>query len=439
MLPVFVSLSLRCTNILTANNCHMSSTWKIKLSLYLNYFVFAILLNSVGILIQKSINTYHVDEVKASSLEAFKDLSIAFVSFLVGSFLPRLGYKKGMLIALALVFAGCLGMYFGNSFTSVSILFACVGISFAIIKISVYSLIGVITNNDREHKSVLSSIESFFMIGIAAGFVVFPLFYSDTDPNAWLRIYLVLAGLVAVSFFILFISDFNVKYEIPGSNVKEDFVQMIRLLKRPLVLVFAIAAFMYVMTEQGIMSWLPRFNETVLHLPERMSVTMAVILMLSIALGRYICSILVKKISWLVILSACLIGAALMVLLVLPQTQNLAPKEINSLGDVPIIAYVFPLIGFFLAPIYPLINSFVLSATEKIFHSPMASLLVFFSAIGGTLGSRLVGYLFKQIGGQKAFYFALVPMAILMVCLFFFYRIQKKSGKTAEVTVAGGH
>jgi FHS family glucose/mannose:H+ symporter-like MFS transporter len=94
--------------------------WKIKASLFLNYFVFAILLNSVGILIQKSINTYHVDEVTASSLEAFKDLSIAFVSFLVGSFLPRLGYKKGMLIALALVFAGCLGMYWGNSFTLLS-------------------------------------------------------------------------------------------------------------------------------------------------------------------------------------------------------------------------------------------------------------------------------------------------------------------------------
>ena len=55
--------------------------WRIKVSLYLNYFVFAILLNSVGILIQKSINTYHVDELTASSLEAFKDLSIAFVSF----------------------------------------------------------------------------------------------------------------------------------------------------------------------------------------------------------------------------------------------------------------------------------------------------------------------------------------------------------------------
>ena len=413
------------------------SNSKIKFSLYLNYFVFAILLNSVGILIQKSQNRYHVDEVTASSLEAFKDLSIAFVSFLIGSFLPRLGYKKGMLMALALVFVGCLGMYWGNSFTSVRILFACVGVSFAVIKVSVYSMIGLITNSDKEHKSVLSSIESFFMIGIASGFIAFPLFYSDTDPNAWLNIYLVLAGLIAISFLILLFSKFDIQYQIPGSNIKDDFIEMIKLLKRPLVLVFAIAAFMYVMTEQGIMSWLPTFNQKVLLLPEKLSVTMAVILMLSIALGRYICSLLVKRMSWIVLLCSCLTGAALMVLFVLPQTQNMPQLDIHSLADVPVIAYVFPLIGFFLAPIYPLVNSFVLSSTEKLYHSPMASLLVFFSAVGGTLGSRLVGYLFKNIGGQKAFYFSLVPMAVLFICILLFSKMQKKSTSKIEFSSAG--
>ena len=414
--------------------------WKIKLSLYLNYFVFAMLLNSVGILIQKSINTYHVDELSASSLEAFKDLSIAFVSFLIGSFLPRLGYKRGMLISLALVFTGCIQMYFGNSFTSVRILFACVGISFAVVKVSVYSLVGLLVNNDKEHKGFLSSIESFFMIGIAVAFVGFPLFYSETDPNAWLRVYLVVAALIAISFVFLLFADFkSLNYQIPGTNISDDFKQMVGLLKRPLVSVFAIAAFMYVMTEQGIMSWLPTFNEKVLHLPEKLSVFMAVILMLSIAGGRYLSSILIKKVYWLVLLVACLIGAGLMVIIVLPQTNNLAIKEINSLTDVPIIAYVFPLIGFFLAPIYPLVNSIVLSSTEKVLHSPMASLLVFFSAIGGTLGSRLVGYLFKNVGGEKAFYFALIPMAILAICLFILNNIQKKSTTSIEFNTSEGH
>ncbi|MDG2449666.1 MAG: hypothetical protein P8M34_08500 [Saprospiraceae bacterium] len=65
----------------------MQSTWKIKDSLYINYFVFAILLNSVGIVILKAQNVYGVDEVQASILEAFKDMPIAIVSFLLASFL----------------------------------------------------------------------------------------------------------------------------------------------------------------------------------------------------------------------------------------------------------------------------------------------------------------------------------------------------------------
>lgn len=413
------------------------SNFRIKLALFINYFVFAILLNSVGILIQQSINTYHVDELEASSLEAFKDLSIAGVSFVIGAFLPRLGYKRGMLIALALVFAGCLAMYFGNSFSSVQLLFACVGISFAVVKVSVYTLIGLVTSTDSQHKSLLSAIESFFMIGIAAGYIIFPLFYSDTDPDAWLRIYLLLAGLIALSFLLLLSTKFDLQYAKPGSSFKNDFFQMLLLHRRPLVIVFIIAAFMYVMTEQGIMSWLPRFNETVLHLGKRTSVYMAVILMLSIALGRYVASQLVKRISWTWILLVCLAGAALMVILVLPETGNVKPLGTDSLADVPLIGYIFPMIGFFLAPLYPLINSFVLSATEKPLHSPMASLLVVYSAVGGTLGSRLVGYLFKNIGGAKAFYFSLVPMAILVLCIIFFSR--QKSVNQGAVSLAAGH
>ncbi|MGQ0738271.1 MAG: MFS transporter [Bacteroidota bacterium] len=405
---------------------------KIKISLFLNYFVFAILLNSVGILIQKSQNRYGVDEVAASSLEAFKDLSIAVISFLVGSFLPRLGYKKGMLIALAIVFTGCLGMYFGNSFSSVKILFACVGFAFAIVKVSVYSMIGLVTSTEKQHESLLSSIESLFMIGIAAGFVAFPQFYSDTDPDAWLRIYLVLAGLIAISFFVLLFSDFKISYENPGKSAGGDFLEMLKLLKRPLVIVFAISAFMYVMTEQGIMSWTPTFNEKVLLLPEKISIYMAVIMFLSVALGRYISARLVKKVSWFAILIVCLVGAACMIVFILPQIKHIKPHKIDSLRDVPVIAYVFPLIGLFFAPIYPLVNSFVLSNTEKALHSPMASLLVFFSAIGGTLGSRLVGYLFKNIGGEKAFYFTLIPLSMLMLCLFLFYRIWKKKPVTSS-------
>ena len=68
------------------------SNLKIKISLFLNYFVFAILLNSVGTVILQVQNNFGVHQGSASTLEAFKDLSIAIASFLVASFVVRIGY-----------------------------------------------------------------------------------------------------------------------------------------------------------------------------------------------------------------------------------------------------------------------------------------------------------------------------------------------------------
>jgi len=404
----------------------------IRIALYLNYFVFAILLNSVGIIIQRSINAYGVTEVEASTLEAFKDLSIALGSFFLGSFLPRLGYKRGMLIGLGAVFGGCLLMYAGNSFTAARILFAVVGLSFAIVKVSVYALIGQVSPDRKSLNSLMSSVESVFMVGIALAYVMFPLFYSDTDPDAWLRIYLFLAVVVAISFLIIWNIPMAIDQPPPSGSPLRDFRKMAGLLKMPLVAVFALSAFMYVMTEQGIMSWLPTFNEKVLHLPESLSVNMAVILALSIALGRYLSGLLAKRYSWNLIVTGSLIAASALVIFVLPMASNLEPRPIMSLTDVPLIGFVFPLIGLFLAPIYPLVNAAVLGATEKASHSAMAGLLTFFSAVGGTLGSRLVGELFQAIGGNKAFYFSLVPLGLLVGLVFILHTMTRKKAQAYE-------
>lgn len=404
----------------------------IRIALYLNYFVFAILLNSVGIIIQRSINAYGVTEVEASTLEAFKDLSIALGSFFLGSFLPRLGYKRGMLIGLGAVFCGCLLMYAGNSFTAARILFAVVGLSFAIVKVSVYALIGQVSPDRKSLNSLMSSVESVFMVGIALAYVMFPLFYSDTDPDAWLRIYLFLAVVVAISFLIIWNIPMGIDQPPPSGSPLRDFRKMAGLLKMPLVAVFALSAFMYVMTEQGIMSWLPTFNEKVLHLPESLSVNMAVILALSIALGRYLSGLLAKRYSWNLIVTGSLIAASALVIFVLPMASNLEPRPIMSLTDVPLIGFVFPLIGLFLAPIYPLVNAAVLGATEKASHSAMAGLLTFFSAVGGTLGSRLVGELFQAIGGNKAFYFSLVPLGLLVGLVFILHTMTRKKAQAYE-------
>lgn len=399
----------------------------IKIAMYLNYFVFAILLNSVGIVILKSQKNYGVNEIQASILEAFKDLPIAIVSFLIASFLPRIGYKKAMLIGLGLVTFACISMYFGNSFDTAKLLFATVGVSFALIKVSVYSLIGTITENQKEHNSLMSSIEGVFMIGIALAYFLFPAFNSETNPDAWLNVYLFLALISLLSFGFLFFAKFENQTQIPGVDLADDFRQMFKLFAKLLTIVFVISAFLFVMIEQGIMTWLPTFNDKVLHLPENISIMMASILAISLAAGRLLAGQITKKVDWIWVLVFCIISAMLIVLFVLPKTVGLQVVNINSLSDIPLIGFAFPLVGLFIAPIYPLLNSVILSALPKKLHSSMTGLIVVFSALGGTIGSRIIGWLFMNQGPENAFYFTLVPMTLLLISFFILKKLTSKN------------
>lgn len=400
----------------------------IKIAMYLNYFVFAILLNSVGIVILKSQKNYGVNEIQASILEAFKDLPIAIVSFLIASFLPRIGYKKAMLIGLALVTFACLTMFFGNSFDTAKLLFASVGVSFALIKVSVYSLIGTITANQKEHNSLMSNIEGVFMIGIALAYFLFPAFNSDSNPDAWLNVYLFLAFISLLSFGFLYFAKFGTTTQIPGVNLIDDFKQMFKLFAKLLTIVFVISAFLFVMIEQGIMTWLPTFNDKVLHLPENISIMMASILAISLAVGRLLAGQITQKIDWLWVLVVCVICAMLILLFVLPKTVGLQVVNINSLSDIPLIGFAFPLVGLFIAPIYPLLNSVILSALPNKLHSSMTGLIVVFSALGGTIGSRIIGYLFMNHGPENAFYFTLIPMTLLLISFFILKKLTTKNG-----------
>jgi fucose permease len=101
--------------------------------------------------------------------------------------------------------------------------------------------------------------------------------------------------------------------------------------------------------------------------------------------------------------------------------------SIDTWTDAPFVAFIFPVIGLLLAPVYPAINSSILSSLPRRQHGPMSGLIVIFSALGGTTGSIITGHIFENFGGQSAFYFSLVPISILIVCLVFFNRLQKRA------------
>ena len=69
-------------------------------------------------------------------------------------------------------------------------------------------------------------------------------------------------------------------------------------------------------------------------------------------------------------------------------------------------------------------------------HGAMSGLIVVFSAIGGTLGSILTGYLFDKVGGIKAFYFSFIPIIILAIFIYIFKRLRYKNAGADNDTIS---
>jgi len=409
--------------------------FKVKLSLIFNYIIFAILLNSVGVVILQLINDFGVNPESASILEAYKDLSIAIASFLLAAYIPKFGYKRSMIAGLVVVTAGSIFMALYGSFVMSQILYAMVGVSFALIKVSAYSTVSLITVDSSDHASFMSTLEGFFMVGVLGGFWLFGYMIDiagEYESITWLSTYWILAAIGGMATILLITTDLDessVKEN--KSTTGEDFVEMVKLVKYPLVIFFVLGAFFYVYIEQAINTWLPTFNYQILQLPDNISVQIASIYAGALAAGRLMGGWVMKKVHWYKVLQSCIVTAAVLVLLVLPLTAGVEPGSVTGWSTVPLAAYLFPAIGLFLAPIYPTLSSSVLSALPKNRQSGMTGLIVIFSALGGTSGSIITGFLFGQLDGQVAFYFTLVPLVLLFLVLIV-YKKQRESFKVEQ-------
>jgi fucose permease len=386
------------------------------------YFIFAILLNSVGTVILQSINSFAVSKPEASVLEGFKDLSIALVSFLVAALIPRIGYKISLLIGLVLVTCACLVVPSIATFWAIKLLFASIGVAFALVKVSVYAIVGQLSDGTKSHSSLLNTIEGIFMLGVLSGYWLFSFYIDPNSPSSvsWLSVYYPLAAVLIVVILLVVSAPIKApEIQNKETSVVKDFVEMLKLTYQPLVIIFVVSVFLYVLIEQGIGTWLPTFNNEILALPVDISVQITSVFAAAIAIGRLVSGQLLRFIDWYRFLIFCLLAMAGVMLLTLPLAEP-STEAVTSIFGAPTAAFLLPLVGAFMAPIYPVLNSVMLSALDRSRHAAMTGLIVVFSALGGTTGSILTGFVFDRIGGQNAFYLSLVPMALLLVCLWLF-------------------
>ncbi len=390
---------------------------RIIVALALTYALLGLLMNSVGVVILQSIAQFGISKPMGSTLEACKDLSVVVASLLLVAAVPAVGYRRSLIGVLAAMAATCLLASFATGFTAMQALFVVTGLSFGITKIATYSAIGLVARDPADHASITGLIEGVFMGGVLAGAWIFGWFI---DAGDWLRVYWLLAAicaLAALAWLGIRLDESTVATENRGASAAAGWRAMLAFAVLPATAAVLAVLFLYVLVEQGVGTWLPTFNREILHLPAAMSVQMSSIFVASIALGRLLSGALLRRVGWLPVLLACLAALALLVVAALPLAEGVRPRAGIGWDNAPLAAWLFPLIGFFLAPIYPTVCSVALSALPQHRHAAMIGLIVIFSALGGTIGSFLVGLLFQRLPGTTAFYLLLLPIALVALAL----------------------
>ncbi len=399
----------------------------------LTFFLFAALLNSVGPVILQSTLSLGVSKTDASLLEGFKDLPIAIASFVVASLLPRFGYRRAAIVGLVAVALACAATPFVATFWMLKLQFAVVGMAFAAVKTAIYVIVGLVTDDARSHASVTSTLEGVFTLGILSSFWLFSLFIDPKAPHSlgWLNVYPWLAGGALLTAVIVALSPLDEhSARVHEATMREFVLAMPRLLVEPFILAFLACAFLDVLVEQSINSWLPTFNREVLSLPATLAVQLASLYAVGLAVGRLGASFILRRTSWIWVLGFGLVLSGLLMGGVIAIIAPARAGLLASWRDLPLTAYALPMVGLLLAPIYPTLCSAVLSALPPARHSAMTGLILISSALGGTIGSAITGRVFAALSGKIAF-LAIIPsmLGLLIAALIFNASLRRRNAE----------
>lgn len=387
----------------------------ISLPLKLTFLIFSMVLNCMGIVILQ-LSEAKITYEKLGFLESFKDLPIAFISLFAVNFISKTGTKKALILALIIVGICASVLPFVEVFWFYKVWFAIIGTCFAIGKICVF---GIIRNNISDEKSLakmMNSVEASFMIGIFVVNTGFGWLISSQYSEFWKFGFLSISLICAVTIFLFS------KLEIsePQKVNKESIITELSKFVTPVIVSFLGVVFFIVFVEQGFNSWLPSFYKNHLKVNSFFALQATSFLALFSYAGRMATANIIQRFSLPAYYTLC-ISLIISVLIIILGIQYFDSE--NS----KVLLFLFPVIGLFLAPLYPVINSKMIAQINKEKINLFTSLIVIFSSLGSSVSSIIMSLLFgKQLLNYYPLYILLAVIVLLTISLLYFHLARKK-------------
>lgn len=376
-----------------------------------SFLIFSMLLNSMGVIILQL--SEKVSYKGLGFLESFKDIPMAIMSIFCVTLIAKTGNKRALVFSLLFILASCIALPLVDTFWFFKIWLSIVGVSFALAKISVFS---IIKNNfkDQQLSSAISSVDASFMFGIFFVNIGFGTLLTSSYAEYWKFGFWVIALFSIITLLMLRSTKID---EEPHSEIEKKSGEW-KFFLTPKIVYFFIIVFFMVFVEQSFNSWLPSFFRNNLKINSYFALQSSAFLALFSFFGRLITSRLILRFHWFKFVLICLC----VVFLILGICQILISYFYNDYKFS--LIFIIPLIGFFLAPLFPLYNSEIINKVPKEKTHFLVSIVVICSSLGSSLGSLYMAVIFYK--NLSNFYplFILLPLLIIFGLTFFLNKTQ---------------
>ncbi len=365
----------------------------IVILIMLTFFVISFLTNILGALNQKVSESFTLSETMAGLLPFAFFIAYGIMSIPSGFLVEKYGEKRMMMLAFMFAFAGALGFALSPSFNVFIISLFTIGAGMAALQVVINPLLRV---SGGEVHYAFNSVLAQLIFGLAS--FVSPQMYTYLVTNidkgnvnkpiiglmlglvpasmSWVSVYWVFA-LIAVLMIAVVATVKFPKVELQEDEkvgTKESYLE---LFKNKYVILYFLGIFAYVGSEQGISYWMSKFLLKYHGFNPDITGADAVsyfwgLMTVGGVLGLVLMKLFDSKpiLRWFTILAMISVATGLF-------------------GNAQVSLWAFPISGFFLSVMYPIIVSLGLNSVAK-HHGSFAGILMTGIA-GGAIIQILIG------------------------------------------------
>ncbi|WP_419867879.1 MFS transporter [Chryseobacterium sp. CT-SW4] len=392
-----------------------SKLTNISLPLKLTFLIFSMVLNCMGIVILQ-LSEAKIGFEKLGFLESFKDVPVAIISLFAVHLISKTGTKNALMMSLAIVGICSSILPFVEVFWFYKLWFAIIGTCFAIGKICVFGIIRNMMTNEKSLAKTMNNVEASFMVGTFFVNIGFGWLISSKYTEYWKLGFLFISFLSLITILLFARLRISEEKKKVSNQAMYDFSGFIT----PSVILFFIVIFSIVFVEQTFNSWLPSYYKNHLKVNSFFALQASSFLALFSYIGRTVTANIIHRFS----LNAYFIGCLVLVIFIL---CIIVGAQFFHSEDSRIILFLFPVIGFFLSPLYPVVNSKMISRINKEQINLFTSLIIIFSSLGSSVSSIIISLLFKnQLLVYYSSYILFIIVVLSAVSLLYFKFMTKK-------------